>query len=172
MPLTDTVTGLLTGRIDFRDHVATGQPAIIEVSCFEYPCYRCNAISLFWEVEREIIGGPCGTRAEIRHALIWAQDRPEARADVRRRVAEEANRLGVPVANLGPRYSATAGDSYTACSCPACNALFGDWYLREYMMEARTDDALLLVTLPCGSHRIEKRHWCRDTGQGQCVVRE
>lgn len=172
MPLADAVTDLLTGRIEFRDHVATGQPATTQVSCFEYPCYRCDAISLFWEVEREIIEGPCGTRAEIRHALIWAQDRPEARTDVRRRVAVEADRLGVPVANLGPRYSATARDSYTAFSCPSCNALFGDWYLREYVMEARAENAFLLVTLPGGSDRIEHPHWCRDTGQGQCVDRE
>ncbi|WP_346535479.1 hypothetical protein [Micromonospora sp. DPT] len=108
MPLADAVISLLTGRIDFRTHVATGQPAITQVSCFEYPCYRCGGVSLFWEVEREIIDGPCGTRAEIRHALIWAQDRPEARPDVRRRVAMEADRLGVPLANLGSRHSATA----------------------------------------------------------------
>jgi len=47
--------------------------------------------------------------------------------------------------------------------------LFGDWYLREYVMEARVEDAFLLVTCTGGSDRIEKPHWCRDTGQGQCV---
>jgi hypothetical protein len=172
MPLADAVTGLLTGRIDFRDHVATGQPATIEVAFFEYPCYRCGAVSLFWEVQREIIQGPCGTRAEIRRALIWAQDRPEARADVRDRVAVEADRIGVVVANLGRRYSATARGSYTAFSCPSCNALFGDWYLREYVMETRAEEAFLLVTFPGGSERIDKPHWCRDTGQGQCADRE
>ncbi|MEU8152168.1 hypothetical protein AB0B94_00715 [Micromonospora sp. NPDC048986] len=172
MPLADAVIGLLTGRIGFRTHVATGQPAITQVSCFEYPCYRCSGVSLFWEVEREVIDGPCGTRAEIRHALIWAQDRPEARPDVRRRVAMEAGRLGVPLANLGSRYSATARGSYTAFSCPSCNALFGDWYLREYVMEARAEDAFLLVTFPGGGGRIEQPHWCRDAGQGQCVDRE
>ncbi|WP_422750507.1 hypothetical protein [Micromonospora sp. WMMD1219] len=73
--------------------------------------------------------------------MIWAQERPEARPDVRRRVAMEADRLGVPLANLGSRYSATARGSYTAFSCASCNALFGDWYLREYVMEARAEDA-------------------------------
>jgi hypothetical protein len=114
MPLADAVIGLLTGRIDFCDQVANGRPAIAQVSCFEYPCYRCGGVSLFWEVDREIIDGPCGTTAEIRHALIWAQDRPEAQPDVRRRVAVEADRLGVPLPNLGSRYSATARSSYTS----------------------------------------------------------
>ena|SRR6266496_4292700 len=59
--------------------------------------------------------------------------------------------------------------SYTVFSCPSCEALFGDWYLREYVMEARVEDAFLLVTCTGGSDRIEKPHWCRDTGQGQCV---
>jgi hypothetical protein len=38
MPLADAVTALLTGRISYRDHVSTGQPATMRVLCFEYPC--------------------------------------------------------------------------------------------------------------------------------------
>src|SRR3989440_7775689 len=72
VPLADAATRLLAGRIDFRDHVATGKPATVEVSCFEYPCYSCDATSLIWEVNRETIQGPCGTTGEIRHASIWA----------------------------------------------------------------------------------------------------
>src|SRR5437763_16616897 len=87
-------------------------------------------------------------------------------------VAAEADRLGVPVANLGRRFRATAQGSYTAFSCPSCDALFGDWYLREYVMDARVDDAFLLVTFPGGSARIEEPHWCRVAGQGQCIDHE
>jgi hypothetical protein len=64
MAMAETVAALLSGRVSFRDLVATGRPAAMQVACFEYGCYRCNAISMILEVEREIIEGPCGTTAE------------------------------------------------------------------------------------------------------------
>ena len=171
MTLAEAVTSLLGGRIGFRDHVATGRHATMEVECFEYGCYRCNAISMTWEVAREVLEGPCGTTAEIRHGSLWATDRPEAGPEVRRRVAAEAKRLGVSLANLGSRYSNTAGGTYTAFSCPRCGALFGDWFLRNHMMESRSEDAYLIVTIPGAHDRIPAPHWCVNSGNGQCVDR-
>jgi hypothetical protein len=70
------------------------------------------------------------------------------------RAAAEATRIGVPPANLSRRYSRTAGGSYTAFSCPSCGALFGDWFLHNYMIEARTVDAQLDLAFPEGRNRI------------------
>jgi len=169
MSLADTVTALLNCMIGFREHVAAGHPATMEVACYEYPCYRCNAVSMTWEVEREILTGPCGTVAKVGHGSLWAKERLEANIEVRRHVAAEARRLGSPVANLGSRYSQTASSSYTAFSCPACSALFGDWYLREYMLEARAEEAYTVIGFMGGRHKIPLAHWCIDGGSGLCL---
>jgi competence protein CoiA len=169
MALTEAVTALLEHRIGFRDHVATGRPATMHVACFEYPCYRCDAISMIWNVVRESMDGPCGTTVDLTAGTIWAKVRPEASAQVRQHMAAEATRIGVPLANLGPRYSRTASGSYTAFSCPRCDALFGDWFLHSYMIEARGMDAQLDLQLPHGRVRIPKPHWCVDLGSGLCV---
>ena len=86
-------------------------------------------------------------------------------------MAAEANRLGIPVANLGRRFSRTAGASYTAFSCPSCRALFGDWFLRDYIIEARSIDASFFSRFPGDRDRIPASHWCLDSGSGQCVSR-
>lgn len=171
MGMTEAVTALLTNRIGFRDHVATGRPGTIYVACFEYPCYRCNAVSMIWDVVRESMEGPCGTTAELPSGTLWAQERPEAGAQIRRRVAVEATRIGVPLATLGRRFSRTAGGSYMAFSCPGCDALFGDWFLRSYMMEVRGMDAELVLACPEGRDRVPAPHWCVDAGSGLCLDR-
>jgi hypothetical protein len=171
MAMADVVMALLDGRIGFRDHVATGRSATMYVACFEYPCYRCNAISMIWDVVRESMNGPCGTTVDLPSGTIWAEERPEVGAQVRRRVAAEAKRVGVPLANLGRRFSGTAGGFYTAFSCPGCDALFGDWFLRTYMIEACEMDAELVLAFPEGRDRIPAPHWCVDTGSGLCVDR-
>jgi hypothetical protein len=53
---------------------------------------------------------------------------------VRQHVSAEADRVHADLANLGRRYGRTAGGSYTAFSCPRCGALFGDWYLSDYIL--------------------------------------
>jgi Competence protein CoiA-like family len=169
LAMADTVAALLGGRIGFRDHVATGQPAALRVACFEYGCYRCDVVSLIWDVEGESLTGLCGTAVELESGPIWARERPEASDAVRSRPVAEATGLGVTPANLGPRYSRTAGGSYTAFSCPGCGALFGDWFLRSYMIEARMQDAGLDLTIPRGHDRLPLPHWCVDTGSGLCV---
>jgi hypothetical protein len=168
MIMAEATAALLSGRIGFRDYVANGQPATIEMDCFEYPCYRCNRISLIWQVNQEVIQGPCGTTAAIRHASIWANERPEANSAVRQRAAAEAKRLRVAAANLGRRHSQTAGGSYTAFSCPNYGSLFGDWFLREYIMEAQAVDGFTGLTLPSNHYRIGSPHWCIDSGSGLC----
>ena len=61
------------------------------------------------------------------------------------------------------------GGSYTAFSCPGCDALFGDWFLHSYMTEARMEDAEPVLIFPEGRDRLPAPHWCVDTGSGRCV---
>jgi competence protein CoiA len=170
MPLADAVTALLSGRISYRDHVSTGQPATIRVMCFKHPCNRCSAVSMVWEVECETITGPCGTIAEHQQeGTIWGDERPETDTDIRHRAFAEARILGLPPATLGSRYSKTYGGSYVAFGCPRCRTLIGDWFLRTFMLEERNLDNFTVVTLPGSRRSIEAPHWCIDRGQGKCV---
>ncbi|WP_344501119.1 hypothetical protein [Dactylosporangium maewongense] len=169
MTMADAVVALLNDRIGFREYVANGRPASLHVSCVDYPCYRCNKVSMIWDVDRETIQGPCGTTAEQHTGTIWAKIRPEAEPQILRRANIEAERIGLSSATLGQRYSRTAGGSYTAFSCPNCDALFGDWFLRSHMLEARTAGAQLDLMVPAGRDRISSPHWCVDTGSGLCA---
>jgi hypothetical protein len=114
--------------------------------------------------------GPCGTIAEDHHDGMWAGQRPETASEVRREALVEAGRLGIPPAMLGQRYSRTVRDSYVAFSCPACRALFGDYYLRDFMLEERMMDNFTVITLPGSQRGIEEPHWCIDRGHGHCVI--
>ncbi|MFU8873206.1 competence protein CoiA family protein [Micromonospora sp. SL4-19] len=171
MPLADAVIALLKGRIRFRDHVSNGQPATMNVTCFKHPCYRCDSMSIVWAVDGETIIGPCGTTAEHREdGSIWGDEKPEAAAEVRRAVLAEARRLRVSPAKLGRRYSKTVGDFYVAFACPQCNALFGDYFLRNFMLEQRMCGDIRGIALPGMRRKIEGPHWCIDVGRGHCAT--
>lgn len=171
MPLADAVTALLNGRIRYRDHVSNGQPATMSVTCFKHPCYRCESTSIVWAVDGETIVGPCGTTAEHREdGNIWGDEKAEAALEVRRAVLAEARRLGVPPATLGRRYSKTVGDFYVAFACPRCNALFGDYFLRDFMLEERMCGHVNGITLPGTRREIQGPHWCIDVGRGHCAA--
>jgi hypothetical protein len=71
------------------------------------------------------------------------------------------------------RFSKTIGHSYISFGCPACDALSGDWFVDEAIMEARyqQDDAPAILQTEIEFTQpiiIEYPHWCFPKHQDYC----
>lgn len=173
-PLAAVVTRLLEGRIRFRSHI--DGPSTRRIELLAYSCWRCGSPTTIWLDAGNFAEGPCGMGrlpSGILDAVydIWQDpDRPETARDVRAAAAAAAAGNGLPpLAQLSRRYSKTTESTYMAFSCPQCGALYGDFFLQEWLMDREYEPADAVATLPGGP--VTYPHWCVDTGGGHCGTR-
>jgi len=170
-PLGDGVTALLEGRLQHRDYVSSGDPAEMIVHVHQDQCWKCGAPFMFWTVAGATATGLCGlTHWEESHYEVFAKDRIEATPAIRQAAEQAAIGVVVPLAKLSPRSTKMSGSTYMAFSCPKCNAVSGDMYVRDTLMENGYEEPFRKVTLPVGEHGLPCPHWCLDTGAGNCAT--
>lgn len=134
IPLAEAVDRLLTRRLQHREYVANGQPALVIVGAGIMGCYRCHKEFGAWTARQTIVEGRCGRR-EIRdqRPRVFAQHRAEALPEVRAAGEQMAQELGVAPGRIFRRYTQTAGKHYmrspartatppaATCSSPSCS---------------------------------------------------
>ena len=70
---------------------------------------------------------------------------------------------GVALGAIKNRYSRTVESSYLSFGCPHCDALFGDWFVREAVLDAAIDGyacARFEVEHPMLGRADVQGHWC------------
>jgi hypothetical protein len=171
MPLAEAVAMLLTGKVKFREYVSNGQPSKVAINYHEASCHKCARPYLIWDVQGQEITGPCGyTEQTYKESALWDSDRPEAASEVRKVGAAVATRTGLSLANLQRRRTQMSGTTYMAFCCPHCNYTFGDWFVRQFLMECAYEAPAATVTVDGPDRGLPHRHWCVDQGEGQCVM--
>ena len=71
---------------------------------------------------------------------------------------------GINLAKVKERYSHTVGHSYLSFGCSDCDALFGDFYVHDTIMDSLYGDGVAAsITIPIDFDlglRQELQHWC------------
>jgi hypothetical protein len=168
IPLAEAVDRLLTRRLQHREYVANGQPALVVVGAGIMGCYRCHKEFGVWTARQTIVEGRCGRR-EIRdqRPRVFAQHRAEALPEVRAAGEQMAQELGVAPGRIFRRYTQTAGGHYMAFTCPHCNATCGDMFVAE-LFNGKNSVRNTQIHVPATV--VVRPHWCLAGDEGLCPI--
>lgn len=155
------VTSLLNGDVRFRERVN----AQLRVSFVDMDCWKCRRPAHVYYATQST---RCG------HEIPYALTR-DGRGDdvepfddrvltiVRGWLAGEGRDRGIRLGAIKRRYIKTVGGSYLSFGCPDCDAIFGDWFVRQAVIDAMLDGyacASFDSDIPMiGAHEREA-HWC------------
>lgn len=144
------VARLLTRRVRF---VESGRVKR-RVNFITMDCWRCDkAAHIFFAEQRSV----CGHRV---FDDVDAFDR-----DVLARVDSWLNSAGRGAVEIGAikrRYSKTVGRSYLSFGCPRCDALFGDFFIGDAVLEARIYPEQVVASFEYDgvASGAFAEHWC------------
>lgn len=135
-----------------------------EIRFIKQQCWKCG-----FEYYIYYIGGfisPCN--AEIfEHDAMWSSDKLIFAPEVLAKVNEYINSKEGKHINIGTiknRHSKTVDSSYLSFGCPHCDAIFGDWFLHEVIIDTFYGDGIDEKVLIEGDFNkyIEANipHWC------------
>lgn len=150
---------LLAGRVRFSET----QTVRLRVSFIEMDCWKCHRPAHIFFARQH---SRCGWNPDsLRYGGVDEFD-PALLALVRQWLAGEGRGASVELGEIKPRYSRTMETSYTSFGCPHCNAIFGDWFVREAVMEAHLYDQEVAgfdVERPALGMAGTQGHWCLPT---------
>lgn len=161
---------LLGGHVVFTDDMF----ARLRVGFVEMDCWRCNAPTHVYYAEQL---SRCG------HEIPYAFSRDEGDVvdefaapvieQVQRWLAAEGGQSGVRLGAVKQRYSKTMEASYLSFGCASCDALFGDWFVRQAVLETRlyeNADATFEVEIPAVGLEERQAHWCLPADRSSYCV--
>jgi hypothetical protein len=172
-PLRQFVSTLLAGKVRFSGRAI----ARLRVSFVEMDCWRCHRRGhVYYAQQLSCCGHEIGfaLASEPRDSGVDPLQ-PEVIAVVRNGLAGAGRGSGIALGAIKKRYSRTVESSYLSFGCPHCDALFGDWFVREAVLDAAIDDyacARFEVERPMLGGADVQGHWCLPPdGSSYCTDR-
>lgn len=161
------VEALLTKRVKFCNNMKANRIQNLRVVFFEINCWNCKKPFHQYYVATESLKTLCGNEIPTWGFPIWDK-RFELQPDVLRVVTEyqksdQGRHLIQAVAKK--RFSKTIQHTYMSFGCPHCDAISGDWFVDEEIMEAKNHEAEAPAILETEIEftqpiTMEFPHWC------------
>lgn len=169
-PLADAITLLLAGRVRHREYVSAGEPADLDIRIHRNDCWKCEKEFLIWHAQALSVTGNCGRHRDVGLSYeVFAKDRVENDTSVRAAVARAIANQGIPLGRLNLRFTQTAGTKYMAFVCPHCNAVSGDMFINQLILNDGYEEPYLMVRIPGGDRGLRQPHWCVAGEAGHCA---
>lgn len=158
LPLAEAVQRLLTKRIQHRQHVADGKPAIALIEGATMDCYRCKKFFGVWNLAEVTVTGNCGQTAHRwRGTDVFATNRPEALPEIKAAGEALTRKMGLDPARIFQRTTQASGATYEAFTCPHCNATCGDMFVQQTFLSENADSKQEVI-IPATA--VPQAHWC------------
>lgn len=172
LPLDIFIRDFVGGRIKFCE---TLKPLpLIEVNFIEYPCYKCGAINHIYFLSP--FKSACNVQiSEMEKEQMWT----DSKFSFDKRVIEKVqqyvqgpDKKYINLATIKNRYSNTAEASYMSFGCKECDAIFGDFYVFDTIMECIYGDGIIdkfsFETNATDEFRQDIPHWCHPGNNDFC----
>lgn len=164
LPLDVFVRDYVGGRIKF---CSTLKPLpAIEVNFIEFPCYRCGSVNHIYFLSP--FKSACNVEiTEMEAEEMWSDSKFSFDKRIVEKVQQYAAGPGKEYLNLATiknRYSNTVGNSYLSFGCRDCDALFGDFYVHEAIIDSYYGDGVIdRFSFESDANEDFKQdipHWC------------
>lgn len=164
LPLGVFVRDFAEGKIKFC-RILTPLP-MVEVNIIEFPCYKCGAINHIYSLSP--FKSACNVRiSELEAEEMWSDNKFSFDARIVEKVKEYVKRPGkeyINLATIKKRFSNTVGDSYLSFGCADCDALFGDFFVRDAILDSLNGDGVVekfsFETDAAKDFKQDIPHWC------------
>jgi len=151
---------VLGGKVRFSARLT----ARLRVSFIEMDCWKCHKPAhIFYAQQWSRCGHELAYEFSREREDTLDRFEPQVLALVRTWLAGAGRAAGIRLGAIKERYSRTMESSYLSFGCPHCDALFGDWFVREVVMEAVLYDqavASFEAELPAFGLEARQGHWC------------
>lgn len=172
LSLDDFIRDFVNGKIKF---CSTLKPLPqIEVNFIEYPCYRCGAINHIYFLSP--FKSACNVVIHKREVWeMWSNNKFAFDKRIIEKVNEYVGRPDKKYINLATiknRYSNMAEASYLSFGCKECDAIFGDFYVSDTIMECYYGDGVIdkfsFETDATKDFVQDIPHWCHPGENDFC----
>jgi len=157
-PLAEALPLLLDRSIRFAAD-ARVQP-YVEFLGWTSDCWKCQSEVPLWDTR--LVGRTCCGLPhddEFHPSEEWQDAFSPA-------VRELARQAGLSDAAIKPRYSRTAGTTYMSFGCLNCDAIFGEWFVRQDLCEVAYEPPIFGQTEAGEVFSAKRPHWCSGDGAG------
>jgi hypothetical protein len=167
------VAKLLAGEVRFRPRAQ----ALLRVSFIDMDCWKCRRRGHIYYAQQLSCCGHEIDYALTREARDSGLDpfAPGLVATVQEWLGGPGRQSGIALGPIKQRYSRTMETRYLSFGCPHCDALFGEWFVREAVLDAAVCDhacARFEVTRPMLGAADRQGHWCLPAdGAAYCTSR-
>jgi hypothetical protein len=159
LPFDTALQMLLGGRLRFAEH-AVVQPSV-ELIGWRPDCWKCGAEGSAWET-RQVARTLCGLPHE--HDVEGHNGWTDAFSPAARELACSA---GLRDVAIKVRYSRTAQTAYESFGCERCDALFGEWFIRNDYLECVYDPPIYAIADVGQPVSVRRPHWCTGNADGK-----
>ena len=146
----------------------------VEVNFIEMPCNRCGSINHIYFLSP--FKSACNAEiSEMEAERMWSDSKFSFDKRIVEKVEQYVNAPGKEYFNratIKRRYSNTVGDSYLSFGCADCDAIFGDFFVHEAIMESYYGDGVI-ETFTFNTNAVEEfkqeiPHWCHPGDNNFC----
>ena len=173
--LYDFVKLLLNREFKFCNKLTSAKEQKIKVSFLEVDCWKCGETYNVYFLNESIYSN-CGLEMNA-DSDMWSSKKfcfmPEILNEIRKFLQSD-NGNHLRIGDIKQRFSKTVKKKYLSFGCKFCDAIFGDWYMMEYQVEALSDRELIsaefevMIDFKESINQIFK-HWCYSkNGQFCC----
>lgn len=168
LPLATFIEDFVMGRIRF---CKTIKPLpIVEVNLIENPCYRCGSINHIYFLS------PFKSACEVqmtKEEAMWTNDKFSLDDRIVNKIKEYvSDKPYINLATIKERYSKTICSSYKSFGCADCDAIFGDFYVQEAILDCVDGEGVIeTFSFPVDfdlDMRQDLPHWCHPGEKEFC----
>lgn len=173
LTLEQFINVFVKNKIRFCEKLVTTKRQNIEISFIKMNCWKCGAENHIYFASK---GFYSACNAVInKDEMLWDSDKKEYMPEILQLVQNYMKTDKGKYIKLGKieeRYSNTVGHSYVSFGCSQCNSIFGDFYVREAMIESMYGDGII-DRISCEIEmnialNMKLPHWCHPNNGIYC----
>lgn len=162
-PLRVFVEKLLNRQVQFRDAITSKVNQEVSIAIFDFTCWKCKKAQHCYTVTSDIYSN-CGRSFNYRSSMWDDSDLDKNKGIVQAIESISRSNEGkkYKIGKVKNRYSKTIKGNYLSHGCYYCNALFGDFLLKEEKREALfyTDPDIFDCEVELDPITEDRPHWC------------
>lgn len=175
LPLDTFIHDFLYGKIKFC-HTMNILPQI-EIRFLEFECWKCHALNHIYYIAP--FKSPCNTKIDYREYYdnMWDSNKLAMNPEIIKYVREYTKTpkgQHLVIGEIKNRNSYTAERDYKSFGCAKCDALFGDFYIMDTILNSLCNenkyvvDKIILDIKPDIDLRQNIPHWCHPGEHDFC----
>ena len=163
---------LLDGKIKFSNRMKSKSIQNISINIFETKCWKCGTIQHSYFLG-ESIKSKCGLDIFLENSMWDDGDNLK----YNKQIIEAVNKFSktkegshIKLGQIKKRYSKTIDAFYHSFGCYKCDAIFGDWYLHQEIMEIQMSSNFfeLIINIELPEIVNKNEHWCYNEKKDFC----